>query len=135
MHFKKREIEVVGVSFDSVFTHNAWRQVRIKKGGIGVIQYSMITDIKREIIKAYDIEHPNSSVTLRGSFLIDTISILRHQVINDLPLGHNIDEMIRMIDALQFYENMVTYVLHNGKKAKKECILLLKELLNIYQKI
>ncbi|VVC27434.1 Thioredoxin-like fold,Thioredoxin domain,Peroxiredoxin, AhpC-type,Alkyl hydroperoxide [Cinara cedri] len=104
IEFQKREVEIVGVSFDSVFTHNAWRQVRIEKGGIGAIQYPMIADIKREIIKAYDIEHPDSGVALRGSFLIDKTGIVRHQVVNDLPLGRNIDEMIRMIDALQFYE-------------------------------
>ncbi len=64
----------------------------------------MVADIKREIQKAYGIEHPDEGVALRGSFLIDANGIVRHQVVNDLPLGRNIDEMLRMVDALQFHE-------------------------------
>ncbi|SNC58452.1 peroxiredoxin C [Sodalis endosymbiont of Henestaris halophilus] len=102
--FQKRGVEIIGVSFDSEFVHTAWRQVPIEKGGIGPIQYWMVADIKREIIKAYGIEHPNAGVALRGSFLIDKKGIVRHQVVNDLPLGRNIDEIMRMVDALIFYE-------------------------------
>ena len=64
----------------------------------------MVADIKREIMKAYGIEHPEAGVALRGSFLVDKNGIVRHQVVNDLPLGRNIDEMLRMVDALQFHE-------------------------------
>lgn len=102
--FQKRGVEIIGVSFDSEFVHNAWRQVPIDKGGIGQVQYPMVADIKREIIKAYGIEHPDAGVALRGSFLIDKHGVVRHQVVNDLPLGRNIDEMLRMVDALQFHE-------------------------------
>lgn len=102
--FQKRGVEIIGVSFDSEFVHNAWRQVPTDKGGIGPVKYPMVADIKREIIKAYGIEHPDAGVALRGSFLIDKDGIVRHQVINDLPLGRNIDEMMRMVDALQFHE-------------------------------
>ncbi|SBT81953.1 Probable peroxiredoxin [secondary endosymbiont of Trabutina mannipara] len=100
--FKKREVEIIGVSFDSEFVHNAWRKLSIDKGGIGPVQYPMVADIKREIIKSYNIEHPDIGIALRGSFLIDKNGIIRHQVVNDLPLGRNIDEMIRMVDALHF---------------------------------
>ncbi|KML68815.1 peroxiredoxin C [Pectobacterium peruviense] len=102
--FKKRGVEVVGISFDSEFVHNAWRKTPVDKGGIGEVQYAMVADIKREIQKAYGIEHPEAGVALRGSFLIDKNGVVRHQVVNDLPLGRNIDEMLRTVDALQFHE-------------------------------
>ncbi|UDG80632.1 Alkyl hydroperoxide reductase C [Candidatus Hartigia pinicola] len=102
--FKKRNVKIVGVSLDSQFVHNAWRNTPIDHGGISVVQYPMVADIKREIIKSYGIEHPELGVALRASFLIDKTGIIRHQVVNDLPLGRNIDEMLRMVDALQFYE-------------------------------
>ena len=102
--FQKRGVQIIGVSFDSEFVHNAWRHTPVEKGGIGEVQYPMVADIKHEIIKAYGIEHPEAGVALRGSFLIDKKGIVRHQVVNDLPLGRNIDEMMRMVDALQFHE-------------------------------
>lgn len=102
--FKKRKVKIIGISCDSVFVHNAWRNTPISKGGIGKINYPMVSDIKKEIQKKYDVEHPNLGVSLRASFLIDKNRIIRHQVVNDLPLGRNIDEMIRTIDALQFHE-------------------------------
>lgn len=102
--FQKRGVEVVGVSFDSEFVHNAWRNTPVDKGGIGPVKYAMVADVKREIQKAYGIEHPDEGVALRGSFLIDANGIVRHQVVNDLALGRNIDEMLRMVDALQFTE-------------------------------
>ena len=102
--FKKRNVEVIGVSIDSHFTHNAWRNTPVDQGGIGPVKYAMVADIKREIQKAYGIEHPDEGVALRGSFLIDANGVVRHQVVNDLPLGRNIDEMLRMVDALQFHE-------------------------------
>ena len=102
--FKKRGVEVVGVSIDSEFTHNAWRNTPTENGGIGAVKYVLAADVKHEIAKAYGIEHPEEGVALRGSFLIDKNGIVRHQVVNDLPLGRNIDEMLRMVDALQFHE-------------------------------
>ncbi|MCE1718385.1 redoxin domain-containing protein, partial [Enterobacter hormaechei] len=90
--------------FDSEFVHNAWRKTPINAGGIGEVKYPMVADIKRDIMKAYGIEHPEAGVALRGSFLIDKNGVVRHQVVNDLPLGRNIDEMLRMVDALQFHE-------------------------------
>ena len=102
--FKKRGVEVVGVSIDSEFTHNAWRNTPTENGGIGAVKYALAADVKHEIAKAYGIDHPEEGVALRGSFLIDKNGVVRHQVVNDLPLGRNIDEMLRMVDALQFHE-------------------------------
>jgi peroxiredoxin (alkyl hydroperoxide reductase subunit C) len=102
--FKKRNTEVVAVSVDSHFTHNAWRNTAINNGGIGAVRYPMVADLTHRISRDYDVETPNGAVAYRGSFLIDKEGIVRHQVINDLPLGRNIDEMLRMIDALQFTE-------------------------------
>lgn len=102
--FKKRNVEVVGVSIDSHFTHNAWRNTPIDKGGIGPVKYTLVADMSHAICRAYDVEVPAGTVALRGSFLIDKAGVVRHQVINDLPLGRNVDEMLRMVDALQFTE-------------------------------
>ena len=102
--FKERNVEVIGVSVDSHYTHNAWRNTPVDKGGIGAVRYTLAADLTHGIAKAYDVETPNGAVAFRGSFLIDKKGIIRHQVVNDLPLGRNIDEMLRMIDALQFNE-------------------------------
>jgi len=101
--FKKRNVEVLGVSIDSQFSHLAWKSTPIEKGGIGNVGYTLVADVKHEICKAYDVES-DGGVAYRGSFLIDRAGVVRHQVVNDLPLGRNIDEMLRMVDALQFTE-------------------------------
>ncbi len=102
--FQARGVEVIGVSIDSQFSHNAWRNTDINDGGIGPVKYTLVADIKHEICQAYDVEHPDDGVAFRGSFLIDEEGVVRHQVVNDLPLGRNIDEMLRMIDALAFHQ-------------------------------
>lgn len=102
--FQARGVEVIGISIDSQFTHNAWRNTPINEGGIGAVQYPLVADVKHEICKAYDVELEDAGVALRGSFLIDKAGVVRHQVVNDLPLGRNIDEMLRMVDAMQFHE-------------------------------
>ena len=102
--FQDLGVEVMAVSIDSHFTHNAWRNTAINDGGIGQVGYPLVADIKHEICQAYDVEHPEAGVAFRGSFLIDQNANVRHQVVNDLPLGRNIDEMLRMIDALQYHE-------------------------------
>ena len=102
--FQARGVEVIGISIDSQFTHNAWRNTAINDGGIGQVQYPLVADVKHEICKAYDVELEAAGVALRGSFLIDKNGVVRHQVVNDLPLGRNVDEMLRMVDALQFHE-------------------------------
>lgn len=102
--FKKRNVEVIGVSIDSHFTHNAWRNTPVNQGGIGQVGYTLVADMTHAICKAFDVETPDGAVAFRGSFLIDTSGVVRHQVVNDLPLGRNIDDMLRTVDALQFTE-------------------------------
>ena len=105
MQFKDSNVEVVGVSIDSQFTHYAWREMATEKGGIGQVRFPIVADVKHEITQAYGIEHPEAGVALRASFLIDKKGVVQHQVVNNLPLGRNVDEMIRMVDALQFHED------------------------------
>ncbi len=118
--FKKRGVEVLGCSVDSHYSHWAWKNTDVNDGGIGQIMYPIIADLDKSIARAYDVlvdaelatiitdedEYDSTvggSVALRGSFLIDEEGIVRHAVINDLPLGRNIDEMLRMVDALDFH--------------------------------
>jgi peroxiredoxin (alkyl hydroperoxide reductase subunit C) len=102
--FKQRGVEVIGVSIDSQFTHLAWKNTPVNSGGIGQVGYPLVADVKHEICRAYDVEFAAAGVAFRGSFLIDRKGTVRHQVVNDLPLGRNVDEMLRMVDALQFTE-------------------------------
>ncbi|MBL80048.1 MAG: alkyl hydroperoxide reductase [Nitrosomonadaceae bacterium] len=102
--FKERNVEVLGVSVDSQFTHNAWRNTEIMNGGIGAINFSLVADTNHKICRDYGVETLDGNVAYRASFLIDKNGIVRHQVVNDLPLGRNIDEMLRMVDALLFHE-------------------------------
>jgi peroxiredoxin 2/4 len=101
--FKSRGVKVIAVSIDSQFTHLAWKNTPVNNGGIGQVGFPMVADIKRKIMQDYGIESTDG-VAFRASFLIDKQGIVRHQVVNDLPLGRNVDEMLRMVDALQFYE-------------------------------
>ena len=102
--FKALNVEVVAVSIDSQFTHNAWRNTPIDQGGIGAVDYTLVADVKHEICQAYGVEHPEAGVALRGAFVIDTQGVVRSQIVNDLPIGRNIDETIRTVDALIFHE-------------------------------
>ena len=99
--FTDRGINVIGVSVDSQFSHFAWKNTPVNEGGIGQVRYPLVADLTKEISKAYDVLL-DDGVALRGSFLIDTDGTVRHAVINDLPLGRNIDEMLRMVDAMLF---------------------------------
>ncbi|MCK6405345.1 MAG: peroxiredoxin [Rhodocyclaceae bacterium] len=117
--FKQRGVEVIGVSIDSQFTHLAWKNTPIEKGGIGQVQYPLVADVKHEICRAYDVEFEPAGVAFRGSFLIDKNGIVRHQVVNDLPLGRNVDEMLRMVDALQFTEEHGEVCPAGWQKGKK----------------
>ncbi len=102
--FTKRDVEIVGVSIDSPYTHYAWRNTPVTKGGVGPVRYPMVADMNHAIAKAYGVETQDGTVAYRGSFLMDRGGVVRHQIVNDLPLGRNIDEMLRMVDALQFCE-------------------------------
>lgn len=102
--FTKRDTLVIGVSIDSQFTHNAWRKTAVNDGGIGPVRYPLIADVNHKICQAYGVEHPEAHVALRGAFLIDKNGVVRSQIVNDLPLGRNIDELLRLVDALQYHE-------------------------------
>jgi peroxiredoxin (alkyl hydroperoxide reductase subunit C) len=101
--FESRGVEVIGVSIDSHFTHNAWRNTPVDKGGIGPVKYTLAADMTHSIAKDYDVES-EGGVAFRGAFLIDKEGAVRSQIINDLPLGRNMDELLRLVDALQFHE-------------------------------
>ncbi len=101
--FKLRKVEVIGVSVDSHFTHLAWKQTPVEKGGIGNVQFPMVADLTKSIARDYDVLL-GDAVAFRGTFMIDGNGVVRHQVVNDLPLGRNVDEALRMVDALQFHE-------------------------------
>ncbi len=102
--FTKRNVEVIAVSIDSHFTHNAWRNTPIAQGGIGEVKFTMAADVSHKIARDYGVEHPEAGVAFRGAFIIDKKGMVRAQIVNDLPLGRNIDELLRTVDALQHHE-------------------------------
>jgi len=102
--FTHRGTEVVAVSIDSHFTHNAYRKTPVHDGGIGEVKFTMVADMNHRICQAYGVEHPKAGVALRGVFIIDNHGVIRAQIVNDLPIGRNIDELLRLIDAVQFTE-------------------------------
>lgn len=117
--FKKRNAVVAGVSADSHFVHLAWKNTPVNQGGVGDIQFPMVADCTRSIARDYDVLI-NDSVALRGTFLIDQKGIVRHQIINDLPLGRDVDELLRVMDALLFYQengDVCPAGWHKGQKA------------------
>lgn len=116
--FKARNVEVVGVSIDSHFTHNAWRNTPVNDGGIGPVKYVLAADITHSIAKDYDVESAGG-VAYRGAFLIDTKGVVRAQIVNDLPLGRSMDEILRLVDALQFTEEHGEVCPANWKKGDK----------------
>jgi peroxiredoxin (alkyl hydroperoxide reductase subunit C) len=101
--FKDRGAEVIGVSVDSHFSHLAWKNTPVNNGGIGQVQYPLVADITKSIARDYDVLI-DEAVALRGTFLIDQNGVVRHQVVNDLPLGRSIEEALRMVDALKFFQ-------------------------------
>jgi len=113
--FKSKNCEVIGVSVDSKFTHLAWKNTPVEKGGIGNIQYPLVQDLNKAIAQSYGILL-NDSVALRGLYLIDPTGTVRHCIINDLPLGRNVDEALRMVDAVQFSDTHGEVCPANWKK-------------------
>ncbi|MGQ0503340.1 MAG: peroxiredoxin [Panacagrimonas sp.] len=101
--FEERGVQLIGVSIDSQFTHFAWRSTPVEKGGVGEVGFPMVADVNHDITRAYGIEH-QAGVAFRGTFLIDKAGIVQHQVVNNLPLGRDVDELLRLVDALQFTE-------------------------------
>ena len=116
--FKELGVEVVGVSIDSQFSHFAWRETPVEKGGLGRVGFPLVADVKHEITKAYGIEHP-AGVALRGSFLIDKAGVVQAQIVNNLPLGREVDEMVRLVEALQFTEQHGEVCPAGWKKGQK----------------
>jgi alkyl hydroperoxide reductase subunit AhpC len=113
--FEDRNVQLLSCSIDSHFTHLAWRQVPRKQGGLGDIQFPMVADLDKQIATSYGVLL-EEGVALRGLFLIDREGVVRHQVVNDLPLGRNVDEVLRMVDALQFFEEHGEVCPANWKK-------------------
>lgn len=117
--FQARNVEVISVSIDSQFTHNAWRNTPIEKGGIGAVKYTMVADVAHTIARSYGVEHPEAGVALRGAFIVDEKGVVRAEIINDLPLGRSMSEILRLVDALQFTEQHGEVCPANWKKGEK----------------
>lgn len=119
--FRKRGVQLMSVSVDSVYSHFAWRNTPRKAGGVGALRYPMVADITKTISNEYGVLM-NGAVALRGLFLIDRDGVVRHELINDLPLGRSVDEALRMVDALQFFEkhgDVCPANWHEGEEALK----------------
>jgi peroxiredoxin (alkyl hydroperoxide reductase subunit C) len=120
--FRQRNCEVLGVSVDSQFSHLAWKETPVEKGGIGKLGYPLVADLTKQIARDYGVLTQDGAVAYRGTFLIDKEGVLRHLVINDLGLGRNIDEALRMVDALQHLEEFGEVCpagWHKGEEAMK----------------
>lgn len=101
--FAARDTKVVAISVDSHFSHLAWKNTPTSKGGIGDIQFPLVSDLTKRISTSYNVLHPDDGISFRGTFLIDRNFVIRHYLVNDLPLGRNVDEALRMIDALDYH--------------------------------
>jgi peroxiredoxin 2/4 len=117
--FDQRDIAVIGVSIDSHYTHNAWRNTAIDAGGIGPVKYTLASDKTHEICRSYGVQHPEAGVAYRGAFIIDKTGTVRAQIVNDLPIGRNIQEIIRLFDALDFHEQHGEVCPVNWKKGEQ----------------
>lgn len=102
--FSKRDVEVIAVSIDSQFTHNAYRNTTRKEGGIGPVKYTLAADTTHSICQSYGVEHPVAGVAMRAAFIVNKDGMVVSQVVNDLPIGRNVDEILRTVDAVQFFE-------------------------------
>ncbi len=101
--FRERDCEIMGISVDSPYTHHAWRETKVVDGGVGSIRFPLVSDLSKKIAADYGVLL-DEGIALRGQFLIDKEGIIRHQLVNDLPLGRNVEEALRILDALQFHE-------------------------------
>lgn len=117
--FKKLNTEVLGVSIDSQFSHLAWLNTPKADGGIAGVKYPLVSDINKTIARDYDVMVAGAGVAYRGAFLIDKEGVVRHQTVNDLPLGRNIDEFLRLIEALAFHDEHGEVCPANWEKGKK----------------
>lgn len=117
--FKNKNTEVIGVSIDSQFSHLAWLNTPRSEGGIEGVTYPIVSDINKTIARDYDVLIPDDGVALRGAFLIDSQGVVRQQTVNDLPLGRNVDEFLRLVDALAFTEEHGEVCPANWKEGEK----------------
>jgi peroxiredoxin 2/4 len=117
--FRKRNVELLGCSVDSKFSHFAWLTTPRNRGGIEGVTYTLLSDINKTVSEDYDVLLEGAGIALRGLFLIDKEGIVRHQVVNDLPLGRNVDEVLRLVDALQFTEQFGEVCPANWNKGDK----------------
>lgn len=101
--FKKRHVKILSISVDSVYTHLAWKKTPLEKGGVGDLNFPLVSDLTKDICHDFGVLNEDG-IALRGTFILDRDGIIRHQMINDIPLGRNVDESLRIIDALQSYE-------------------------------
>ena len=104
--FEERGVQVLGVSMDSAETHARWRDTAVEEGGIGALGYPLLADVDKKMSTAYDVVHADAGLSLRSTFLMDKDHVIHHSVHNNLPLGRCMDELLRMIDALQFHEKV-----------------------------
>lgn len=119
--FAKRNAQVIGCSVDSHFTHLAWKNTPRKQGGIGPIKYPLVADLNKQIARDYGVLL-DAGIALRGLFLIDKQGVVRHALINDLPIGRSVEEALRVLDALQFHEehgDVCPANWHKGEEAMK----------------
>ncbi len=117
--FKKRNAEVIAISVDSQYSHYTWRNTPREKGGIGEVRYPLVSDLDKAISKAYGVLLEKPGVSLRGVFILDKGGVLRHITINDLPIGRSVDEILRVIDAIQFHEQYGEVCPANWKKGEE----------------
>ncbi|HWQ27030.1 MAG TPA: peroxiredoxin [Chlorobaculum sp.] len=117
--FKNRNVELIACSVDSKFSHLAWLQTPRNRGGIEGVTYTILSDINKDVTKAYDVLVEDAGISYRGLFLIDRDGVVKYQVVNDLGLGRNVDEVIRMVDALQFTEEFGEVCPANWNKGDK----------------
>ena len=117
--FSEKDVKLVSVSVDSHYSHLAWKKTPIEKGGLGNVQFPLVSDLNKSIARSFGVLIEAAGVALRGSFLIDKAGIVRHATVNDLPLGRNVEEALRLIDALQFHEEHGEVCPANWAKGKK----------------
>lgn len=116
--FHERDAEVIGCSVDSHFSHFAWKNTDVKKGGIGNVQYPLVSDLSKQISKDFGVLTPDGTVAFRGLFIIDKEGVVRHSLVNDLPLGRSAEEALRVLDALQHHEQFGEVCPANWKKGE-----------------
>lgn len=132
--FEIRDIKIIGISVDSVYSHKIWQNMSFKEGGIGKMKFPMVSDYNKNIQEYYNIVHKELDVSLRATFIIDQNNIIKHESINDLPLGRNINEIIRIIDSLIFYQKygeVCPAQWQKGKNTINPSLIGIKQYLNL----